>query len=341
MFLSPEDLLVHLAVLAAGLAAGLLTTIAQAAVSPAVQIGPTPLADRRFPYVQEGVAFEGTFLRNAQTRLSAPVLSYPAGEAEWAARLGDVAFALGQLSEAPAEAGPGRPEHFRPLVVADSQLSPATLRAQPVIWAGPRDRLPAALRAKLHAEVLAAGPAVWVVPGGLHPAQPTMVLTGPNRAAVEQAIGYLAHEGLYRKSGAYDGLFSFVRLRGYLEHENYLAAIQLLDDPRGVAGCAKPVDLARRKPPMPPAAQAMAARRNELVFKELRAALQAQDKAAAVTTWKAAMGTCFACHQGAGIPQVRKFKPLEYPHRAHQAIAAKAGLTCAACHEGPTAIRGY
>jgi hypothetical protein len=53
------------------------------------------------------------------------------------------------------------------------------------------------------------------------------------------------------------------------------------------------------------------------------------------------MLTCYQCHQGIGIPQVRRFKPVEEIHAKHQRIAEGFGLSCTACHAGQTQIRGY
>ncbi|MFN3599319.1 MAG: hypothetical protein ACK4VK_06260, partial [Aquificaceae bacterium] len=84
-------------------------------------------------------------------------------------------------------------------------------------------------------------------------------------------------------------------------------------------------------------------------YKELPKALEERDKERAVSLWKEAMQTCYQCHQGIQVPQVRKFKPLESIHAKHQQIAEGFGLvkvvgtekSCIACHTGPTAIRGY
>lgn len=323
--------------LATLLLTGFALSLAATAVSAAggVRVGPEPFADRRFPYVEEGTAFAGTPLAQEGVRLPAPVLVHT-GDAAVAARLGEVAFMLGQFSEAaPVGAAEMRSRQFRPLVSGVESLG----GERPAIVAGRRETLPEALRAQLPPEAGKTGPAVWTAALA---GQPVLVLTGPGEAEVLQAVDYLAYDRLFFKDGAYDGFFAFVRLRGHLEAGELAAALQLLDQPGGVAGCAKPVtQMAPRMAEMPPAAAALAKKRNGLVFGELRRALEARDQGRATAAWKEAMATCYACHQGRGGPEVRKFKPLEYPHREHQTIARQGGLSCAACHQGVTAIAGY
>ena len=96
------------------------------------------------------------------------------------------------------------------------------------------------------------------------------------------------------------------------------------------------------KKDLPPEMMKVAAQRNELVFKDLRRALQAPAKEEALATWQSAMETCYACHQGQdGVKRYRKFVPNQAEHAHHSALAAQFGLTCDACHKGKTAMVGY
>jgi hypothetical protein len=87
--------------------------------------------------------------------------------------------------------------------------------------------------------------------------------------------------------------------------------------------------------------KAVVRKRNAILYQELPKALEEKDKEKAVALWKDAMLTCYQCHQGVGIPQVRRFKPVEEIHAKHQRIAEGFGLSCTACHAGQTQIRGY
>ncbi|WP_213032485.1 hypothetical protein, partial [Acinetobacter baumannii] len=120
--------------------------------------------------------------------------------------------------------------------------------------------------------------------------------------------------------------------------------------PMGLSACGKNMALAG-----PMVAQwgddlkAVVRHRNNILYNELPKALEAEDKEKAVNLWKEAMLTCYQCHQGINVPQVRRFKPIESIHAKHQQIAESFGLvkvigrekSCIACHAGPTTIRGY
>ncbi len=86
----------------------------------------------------------------------------------------------------------------------------------------------------------------------------------------------------------------------------------------------------------------MAAKRNKLVFQDLRKWLKLGAQQAATVTWQSAMETCYACHQGQdGVKRYRKFKPNEQEHFHHTKIATRMGLGCDTCHKGKTAMAGY
>ncbi|RMG99874.1 MAG: hypothetical protein D6699_08130, partial [Aquificota bacterium] len=177
-----------------------------------------------------------------------------------------------------------------------------------------------------------------------------MVVGGANKEQVLQAGRYLADVRLNFKAGAYKTFFSFVALRGYIEKGEFDSALRLIRSPQGVSACGKNMALAS-----PMVAQwsdelkAVVRNRNNILYNELPKALEAKDKERAVELWKSAMFTCYQCHQGVGVPQVRRFKPLESIHAKHQLIAESFGLvkvvgnqkSCIACHAGQTQIRGY
>lgn len=302
-------------------------------------IGPSPTSDRRFPYVLEGPAFTGTPLAVKAARLPGFTIVLgtdaggPATDSAAAAQAASLAQQIGLWAEAPAAGS---------LVRLASDMTDADLAAGHLIVMGPRNPLFERLGKRLPADLGKQGPALWVVEDAFAPGKHVMVVTGRHGADVSQAVEYLANERLFFKSGAYDGFLAFVRLRTYLEKDNFVAATDLLDDPRQLRACAQPVMVMGPKlKAMPAEVGQLAQKRNQLVFGGIREALAKGDKPLAVARWQGAMETCYACHQGRGGLQVRKAAPPEYPHRQHQAIAERAGMSCTDCHQGVTASVGY
>jgi len=82
-------------------------------------------------------------------------------------------------------------------------------------------------------------------------------------------------------------------------------------------------------------------RRNRLLYLDLARAIKEGDGESAKSYWKKAMITCYQCHQGLGIQRLRKFVPAESIHSKHQRIAQSWGISCTACHQQITEIRGY
>jgi hypothetical protein len=315
----------------------LLTSLAM--LAPAVlaatglQIGPTPTSDRRFPFVEEGPAFTGTPLAVRNARLPGVTIVTGTPDAPQAASTAALALMLGQWTEAPSA---------HPLVRQAGEMTDAELAQRHLIILGQGNPLVGRLGNKVPRDLGQAGPALWVVENAFVPGKHVMVAAGRDAAEISQAVDYLANERLFFKAGAYDGFLAFVRLRGYLEKDNLAAAADLLDDPRQLRGCAKPVEkMGPKMAAMPPAARALAQKRNQLVFGGIREAIAKDDSKLAVSRWQETMQTCYACHQGRGGPQVRKYQPLEYPHRKHQEIATAAGLSCTTCHRGATEVVGY
>ncbi len=177
-----------------------------------------------------------------------------------------------------------------------------------------------------------------------------LIVGGRNTQEVLKASGFLAHRVVGFKAGAYKTFFSFVKLRGLIEHENYTAAIDLIRDSSGLSACGKNMSLAA---PMmakfPPEVKKVVKKRNRIMYVELVKALEAKDKDKAVNLWKEAMFTCYQCHQGINIKRLRKFVPNPEIHSKHQRIAQSFGLvkkvngqvSCTACHSGKTEHRGY
>lgn len=324
----------------------LATILASSSVqaAPAVSIGPLPYSDRLFPYVEAGPAFTGIPLEVAEARLpGAVVVVGEADAAKLVAPAGTLAFMLGQLAQTPAV---GRPEitsrRFPPIVTTDKDLTPALKSGRHLILLATNSPLIDELKAKLPADFGTSGPALHVVENAFAPGKHVMVVSGPTADAVLAGTDYLAYDRLMHRTGAYDGLFGFVRLRTYLERKNFQAAKDLLDDPRQLRGCAKPVvAMLPRMAQMPPEAAALAAKRNSLVFKDIRAAVSREDQPQAIAYWQQTMETCYACHAGRGGTQVLKFKRNSFPHRLHQDIAKASGMECASCHQGTTQFVGY
>jgi hypothetical protein len=177
-----------------------------------------------------------------------------------------------------------------------------------------------------------------------------LVVGGANKEQTIQSAKYLADVRLNFKAGAYRTFFSFVALRGHIEKGEFDTALRLVRSPLGLSACGKNMALAG---PMvaqwPDDIKAVVRKRNAILYQELPKALEERDKEKAVALWKDVMLTCYQCHQGVGIPQVRKFKPVEEIHAKHQRIAEGFGLvqvvgdqkSCIACHAGQTQVRGY
>lgn len=321
----------------AALALMLLTGLAVLApavlASTGLTIGPTPTSDRRFPFVEEGPAFTGTPLAVRHARLPGVTIVTGKPEGPQASQVANLALMLGQWTEAPSS---------HPLVRAAGELTDADLAQRHLIVLGQRNPLLERIEGKFPRDLGERGPALWVVEDAFAHGKHVMILAGRSPAEVAQAVDYLANERLFFKAGAYDGFLAFVRLRGYLERANFEAAGDLLEDPRQLRGCAKPVEwMAPKMPALPPEARSLAQRRNQLVFGGIKEAISKKDAPLAIARWQETMQTCYACHQGRGGPQLRKYKPLEYPHRKHQEIATNANLSCTTCHQGVTEVVGY
>ena len=159
------------------------------------------------------------------------------------------------------------------------------------------------------------------------------------------AIRYMADVRLNFKAGAYRTFFNFVRLKGYVEGENWDAALETIESPEGLSACGRNMALA--SPVMagaPDKVRKHVKHRNRILYDLLPRAVREKDGDRASHLWRDAMKTCYGCHQGAGgIPRLRTFIPMEAVHAKHQRIAERFEPTdgCKACHVSETRVRGY
>ena len=157
-----------------------------------------------------------------------------------------------------------------------------------------------------------------------------------------KAIRILSDKILAFKVGAYRTFFSWVKLRGLIEHKETTSALELLQSPTGVHACGRNMSLAA---PMikrfPKKVKEIIQRRNRIMYKELPDALADRDIKRAKRLWMEATTTCFMCHKGIGIKRLRTYSPNPIIHSKHQRIARKFGLSCKDCHKGITSYTGY
>ena len=300
-----------------------------------------PFADRLFPYVKYGEVWTGTpaVIRDATVPNTLVVYGLKE-DPEVVALAGRIAYYLGQWTEDIGfTAEDVRQSRMPELLVSDQRVK--NIEYQNLIVVGTNNDLVKELGLSFDK------PTVKLV---RKDGKQILVVGGANKEQVIQAGRYLADVRLNFKAGAYRTFFAFVALRGYIEKGEFDSALRLVRSPMGLSACGKNMALAG-----PMVAQwgedlkAVVRHRNNILYNELPKALEAKDKERAVNLWKEAMLTCYQCHQGIGVPQVRKFKPVEAIHAKHQQIAESFGLvkvvgaekSCIACHAGNTNIRGY
>ncbi len=300
-----------------------------------------PLTDRLFPYVKYGEVWTGTPAQVKDATIPNTLVVYGSKEdPDVVALAGRIAYYLGQWTEDMGfTAEDVRQSRMPELLVSDQKLK--SLSYQNLIVVGTNNELVKELGLSFEK------PTIKLVQ---KEGKNILVVGGANKEQVLQAGRYLADVRLNFKAGAYKTFFSFVTLRGYIERGEFDSALRLVKSPVGLSACGKNMALAG-----PMVAQwgddlkAVVRHRNNILYNELPKALEARDKEKAVSLWKEAMFTCYQCHQGINVPQVRKFKPVESIHAKHQQIAESFGLvkvvgtekSCIACHSGPTNIRGY
>ncbi|MCS7307150.1 MAG: cellulose biosynthesis cyclic di-GMP-binding regulatory protein BcsB [Aquificaceae bacterium] len=300
-----------------------------------------PLSDRLFPYVKYGEVWTGTPAVVRDATVPNTLVVYGLKEdPEVVALAGRIAYYLGQWTEDIGfTAEDVRQSRMPELLISDQRVK--SLDYQNLIVVGTNNDLVKELGLSFDK------PTIKLVQ---RDGKQILVVGGANKEQVMQAGRYLADVRINFKAGAYRTFFAFVALRGFIEKGEFESALRLVRSPMGLSACGKNMAIAG-----PMVAQwsddlrAVVRHRNNVLYNELPKALEAKDKEKAVNLWKDAMLTCYQCHQGINVPQVRRFKPVENIHMKHQLIAEGFGLvkvmgnekSCIACHAGQTTVRGY
>ncbi len=300
----------------------------------------TPAKVKRFPYITYKRAWTGTPAKAKEVAVPAVVIAYGKRESRSViASASQIAYYLGQWTEdmgiTPEMVRKGR----LPSIVMP--LGRALKTKKPIILVGVNNALVKELKLSFQKPTLKV--VNWK-------GRDVLIVGGKNRRQVLRAASFLAHRVIGFKAGAYKTFFSFVKLRGLIEHGNFKSAEYLIKDPSGLSACGKNMSLAvPMMAKFPPEVKKVVKKRNRIMYVELLRAVREKDKERAISLWKSAMITCYQCHQGLGIPRLRKFIPNPEIHSRHQRIAMEFGLVkklkgemnCTACHSGPTEQRGY
>lgn len=290
-------------------------------------------ADRLFPYITYSDTWLGT--PASLGGVSVPNVLIVYGEKEdprVVAQAGKIAYYLGQWTEDIGfSVEDVKASKIPPLLVSDTQLK--DINYKNIIVVGTNNQIVKELNLSFEK------PTIEVIK---RDDKNIMIVGGGTVEDTIKAAKYLADVRLNFKVGAYRTFFSFVALRGYIEKGEFDAAYRLIKSPMGISACGKNMSLAA---PMmanwSEDVKNVVKTRNALLYSEIPKALQEKDKEKALQLWQKAMITCYQCHQGIGIPQMRKFKPLEEIHAKHQKIAESFGISCTSCHRGETQKRGY
>ena len=290
-------------------------------------------AVKKFPFIKYVKAWVGTPAESEDVAVPNVYIVYGKNESpKIVSAAGKIAFYLGQWTDgiglSPALVKKGR---IPKLIISDKELS--KYRDRNLIVVGYNNSVVRELGLKFN------GPALKVVERN---GKKILVVGGRNEKEVLEAANFLADRVISFKVGAYNTFFNWVRLRGMIEHGDFTAALDILNDSKGVRACGRNMSLAVRMiAKLPPEVRKVIRKRNKIMYKELPLALKEGNKAKALKLWREAMITCFQCHHGIGIPRLRKFEPLKYIHSKHQRIAKRYGLDCKSCHYGITKYKGY
>ena len=288
---------------------------------------------KKFPYIKYIEAWKGTPAQAKDVAVPNVYIVYGEQESRKViSAAGKIAFYIGQWTDgiglSPVLVKKGR---IPKLIITDKELP--KYRDKNLIVVGMNNDVVRKLTLRFE------GPTLKVITQG---GRKILIVGGRNEKEVLEAANFLADRILSFKVGAYSTFFSWVRVRGMIEHGNFAAAFDILEDSRGVKACGRNMSLAA---PMmakfPPEVKKVIQKRNRIMYKELPLALKEKNKEKALKLWREAMITCFQCHHGIGIPKLRKFEPLADIHSKHQRIAKRYGLTCKSCHYGITEYRGY
>jgi hypothetical protein len=293
-------------------------------------------ADRLFPYIDYQTVWQGTPAERDDVAI--PAVTTVCGEGEDSGvvvEAGRMAFYLGVWCE---DIGFGIKNVLKkgmpPIMVTDSDLREKG--ASNFIVVGTKNTLVSRHGIRFD------GPSVLYREKG---GKRFLFIGGKKEQETIDAIRYMADVRLNFKAGAYRTFFNFVRLKGYVEAENWDAAMETIESPEGLSACGRNMALA--SPMMagaPEKVRKHVKHRNRLLYVLLPKAVSEQDRDKALLFWRNAMITCYGCHQGAGgIPRLRKFIPMEAVHAKHQRVLKRFRATndCKSCHFNETHVRGY
>lgn len=288
---------------------------------------------KKFPYIKYTTAWKGTPAEAKDVAVPNVYIVYGEKESrKIVSAAGKIAFYLGQWTDdiglTPELVMQGK---IPKLIITDKELP--NYKDRHLIVVGIKNDVVKSLGIKFN------GPSLKVVEQN---GRKVLIVGGRNEEEVLEAANFLADRIISFKAGAYSTFFSWVRVKGMIERENYEAALDILEDSKGVKACGRNMSLvAPMMAKFPPEVKEVVKKRNNIMYNELPAALKEKNKEKALALWREATTTCFQCHQGIGIPKLRNFVPLADIHSKHQRIAERYGLSCNSCHYGITEYRGY
>ncbi len=288
---------------------------------------------KKFPYIEYVTAWQGTPAEAKDVAVPNVYIVYGEKEShKVVSAAGKIAFYLGQWTDDiglnPKLVKQGK---IPKLLITDKELP--RYRDRHLIVVGVNNRVVKELGLTFNA------PSLKVVEKD---GRKILIVGGGNEKEVLKAASFLADRIISFKAGAYSTFFSWIRIRGMIEHGNFTAALDILEDSKGIKACGRNMSLAA---PMianfPPEVKKIVKKRNKIMYKELPVALKEKNKERALKLWRDATVTCFQCHHGVGVPKLRKFEPPADIHSKHQRIAERYGLSCKSCHYGITEYKGY
>ncbi len=291
-----------------------------------------PAEVKRFPFITYTKVWEGTPAESEDTAVPNVVITYGKGEPRSVVSVAvEIAYSLGQWTDDPGLSPRKVRKGSYPAIVLP--IKKALSSGKPVILIGTNNAVVKSTPMTFR------GPTLRVIEKD---GRKILIVGGRNTKEVLRAGHFLARRIIGFKAGAYRTFFSFVRLRGMIEKENYESALELIKSPAGLSACGKNLSLmAPMVLKMPKDVKKVVKERNRLLYVQLSSAVREGDKNMALNAWKKAMRTCYQCHQGLGVPRLRKFIPNKEIHSKHQRIAKRWGLDCTACHQRITEVRGY
>ena len=311
------------------------TAMAVEAPELKVQVTP-PFSDRLLPYITYKEAWRGTPARKDDVAVPNILIVYGENEhSDVVAEAGKIGFYLGNWVEDIGFSVEHVKNRSMPSLLVNEKLIPE-LAPRNVIVVGKNNGLIKKYEIKFEQPSV-----IYKEAEG----RKLLFVGGNTKAGTIKAIRYMADVRLNFKSGAYKTFFNFVKLRGYIEKENRVAALETIESPIGLSACGRNMALAASAmTKAPQRVKRHVKYRNEILYRRLPKAVKEENKTVAANLWHEAMKTCYACHQSAGdIPRLRKFNPPESIHSKHHRVAAKFefGNGCDTCHFEETRITGY